>query len=76
MFGHLIPYTSYLNADNEREEEQVLASTLPSDLVANLISGLPVFAGAIALILGALAVGSEYGWGTLKTVLTQRLRDV
>ena len=26
----------------------------------------------IALILGALAVGSEYGWATFKTVLTQR----
>jgi ABC-2 type transport system permease protein len=27
---------------------------------------------AIALILGVLAVGSEYGWSTLKTVLTLR----
>ncbi len=74
VFGYLIPYTSYLSADNEREAEQVLASTLPSELIANSISGLPVFAGAIALMLGALAVGSEYGWGTLKTVLTQRPR--
>ena len=30
------------------------------------------FGSAIALILGVLAVGSEYGWSTLKTVLTQR----
>ncbi len=71
VFSYLIPYTSYLSADNEREAEQVLAGTLPSELIANSISGFPVFAGAIALILGALAVGSEYGWGTLKTVLTQ-----
>lgn len=28
--------------------------------------------GAIALILGVLATGSEYGWSTLKTMLTQR----
>lgn len=28
--------------------------------------------GAICMILGALAVGSEYGWGTLKTALTQQ----
>lgn len=27
---------------------------------------------AVALILGVMAVGSEYGWSTLKTVLTQR----
>ena len=26
-----------------------------------------MFAGALALIIGALAAGSEYGWGTLKT---------
>jgi ABC-2 type transport system permease protein len=30
------------------------------------------FGSAIAVILGVLAVGSEYGWSTLKTVLTQR----
>ncbi len=74
VFGYLILYTSYLSTDNEREAEQLLAGTLPSELIANSISGFPVFAGAIALILGALAVGSEYGWGTLKTVLTQRPR--
>ncbi|HEV2872273.1 MAG TPA: ABC transporter permease, partial [Actinomycetota bacterium] len=28
--------------------------------------------GALALILGALATGSEYGWGTMQTALTQR----
>ncbi len=27
---------------------------------------------AIALVLGVLSVGSEYGWNTLKTLLTQR----
>jgi ABC-type transport system involved in multi-copper enzyme maturation permease subunit len=30
------------------------------------------YGSAIAVILGVLAFGSEYGWGTLKTVLTQR----
>lgn len=28
--------------------------------------------GAMILILGALSVGSEYGWGTVKTMFTQR----
>jgi ABC-type transport system involved in multi-copper enzyme maturation permease subunit len=28
--------------------------------------------GAIALIVGVLTYGSEYGWGTVKTVFTQR----
>jgi len=30
------------------------------------------FGSAIAVILGVLAIGSEYGWSTLKTVFTQR----
>jgi ABC-2 type transport system permease protein len=33
-----------------------------------------LFAGPLALIVGALSTGSEYGWGTLKTILTQRPR--
>ena len=74
FFSYLIPYTSYLNSDNERTAEQVLAGTLPSDLISNSISGFPVFGGAIALIFGALTFGNEYNWGTLKTVLIQRPR--
>jgi ABC-2 type transport system permease protein len=30
------------------------------------------FGGPVALILGVLAYGSEYGWSTLKTIFTQR----
>lgn len=30
------------------------------------------FGGPVALILGVLAYGSEYGWSTLRTVFTQR----
>jgi ABC-2 type transport system permease protein len=76
VFSYLVPYTSYLSAENERVAEQVLANRLPADLVLNSIGGFPIFAGAIALILGALSVGSEYGWGTLKTTLIQRPRRV
>jgi ABC-2 type transport system permease protein len=75
VFSYLIPYASYVSGESNPvagPPEQILASTLPENLIFNSISGLPVFAGAIALILGALSVGSEYGWGTLKTVLTQR----
>ena len=45
---------------------------LPQQLVGNLLGSFPFYGGAIVLILGALAVGSEYGWGTLKTLFTQR----
>jgi ABC-2 type transport system permease protein len=37
-----------------------------------MISGFPLFASAITLVLGALIVGSEFNWETFKTVLVQR----
>ena len=36
------------------------------------LSSVNGLGAAIAIILGVLAQGSEYGWGTLKTVLTQK----
>lgn len=73
VFNYLVPYAGYLSADNERAE-QILASTMPENLISNSIGGFPLFAGALALTLGALSVGSEYGFGTLKTMLIQRPR--
>jgi ABC-type transport system involved in multi-copper enzyme maturation permease subunit len=43
----------------------------PSHFVASSMSSLTSFGSAIALILGVLAYGSEYGWSTLKTIFTQ-----
>ena len=77
VFSYLIPYASYTSGESSPvagPPGRILSSLLPENLVFNSISGFPVFAGAIALILGALSVGSEYGWGTLKTTLTQRPR--
>ncbi|CAN5745612.1 hypothetical protein BH24ACT22_BH24ACT22_14130 [soil metagenome] len=45
---------------------------LPESVPVNVAGLLSFFGGPIALILGALAAGSEYGWGTFKTSLTQR----
>ncbi|CAA9461823.1 MAG: hypothetical protein AVDCRST_MAG14-2574 [uncultured Rubrobacteraceae bacterium] len=45
---------------------------LPGNITVNVAGLLSFFGGPIALILGALSAGSEYGWGTLKTALTQR----
>jgi ABC-2 type transport system permease protein len=76
VFGYLIPYLSYAGGGSGPMEgaspESILASTLPDQIVANTLGGFPVFAGALALVLGALVFGSEYGWGTVKTLLTQR----
>ena len=72
VFNYLVPYAGYLTAETDRAAEQILASTMPENLIANSIAGFPLFAGALALTLGAISVGSEYGWGTLKTMLIQR----
>ena len=61
-----------LREQQEQFQEQQLRSLYPENLVRNLIPGYPSVGAPIALILGALAVGSEYGWATFKTILTQR----
>lgn len=76
VFSYLVPYTSYLSGGGASGQppEQVLADALPANMIFNAVAGIPVFAGALALILGALSMGSEYGYGTLPVILTQRPR--
>jgi len=71
FFAYVLPY---LTADSQTGPQAAngLAETLPAQLVGNAVAGYALFGGALALILGALSAGSEYGWGTVKTVLTQR----
>ena len=61
-----------LREQQEEIQEEQLEFLYPENLVSNLTPGFPNLGVPIALILGALAVGSEYGWSTFKTVLTQR----
>src|ERR687895_2825597 len=68
VFAYVVPYVTYLNGS----APESLADVLPERLVESLMSGVPFFGGVLALMLGVLSVGSEYGWGTLKTLLTQR----
>jgi hypothetical protein len=49
-----------------------LEQYLPESLAGTLIAGFPFFGGVFALMLGVFALGSEYGWDTLKTLFTQR----
>jgi ABC-type transport system involved in multi-copper enzyme maturation permease subunit len=79
VFGYVIPYVGYRSGGGSgfaagETPAQLLADLLPARLVPNTLGGFPMFAGAIALIVGALVAGNEYGWGTLKTILTQRPR--
>jgi ABC-type transport system involved in multi-copper enzyme maturation permease subunit len=68
FFAYVIPYVTYLNGSGQES----LPELLPQRLVGNLMGGFPFFGGVFALMLGVLALGSEYGWGTLKTIFTQR----
>jgi ABC-2 type transport system permease protein len=73
FFSYLLPYVEYRNGDLGGGPGEVsLAELLPDRLAAQLSGGFPFFGGVFALMLGVLALGSEYGWGTLRTVLVQR----
>ena len=75
-FVYVFPYIAYRTGggpagDAGIPRAQLLADLLPTAVPAAAVQGTPLFGGAILLILGALTVGSGYGWGTWKTVLTQ-----
>lgn len=73
VFGYVIPYAGYAGGTTGPPgSDRGLAVLLPDQFVSTSIGGLPIFVGAIALIFGALVLGSEYGWETWKTVLVQR----
>jgi ABC-type transport system involved in multi-copper enzyme maturation permease subunit len=66
FFAYVIPY-----ALDPEDSVGGLKELLPESLAGNLISGFPFFGGVFALMLGVFALGSEYGWNTLKTLFTQ-----
>ncbi len=51
---------------------QLKTALYPINFVKNSLQGVGIVGSILTLILGALAVGSEFGWGTVKTVYTQR----
>ncbi|HEX5167446.1 MAG TPA: hypothetical protein VFV93_18700, partial [Thermomicrobiales bacterium] len=69
-FGFVVPYLTWRN--NPETELSTFDALLPHSLVGNVAGGFPFYGGAFVLILGVLSIGSDYGWGTLKTTLTQR----
>lgn len=76
MFTFVFPYITYRTGDAtgpgaEVPAQQLLADMMPAAVPEILTGGMPMFGGAIMLILGGLTVGSGYGWGTWKTVFTQ-----
>ncbi len=69
FFAYGLPYLTYRNSAGTGAP--VPPDLLPGALVGNVVGGFPFFGGAIALLLGVLVFGSDYGWGTLKTLFTQ-----
>ena len=67
FFAYIIPY-----ALDPEDSPGGIARFLPESFVGNLLAGFPFFGGVFALMLGVFALGSEYGWDTLKTLFTQR----
>jgi ABC-2 type transport system permease protein len=75
-FGYVFDYVAYRTGEptpvgEGAPPEALLAGLLPAGAPLTLVQGMPMFGGALVMILGALAVGSGYGWGTWKTVFTQ-----
>jgi ABC-type transport system involved in multi-copper enzyme maturation permease subunit len=70
LFAYVLPYASYRTGSLDFAEN--LDSMLPGALAQTIGEGMPFYGGALALILGVLVLGSEYGWNTWKTLLTQR----
>jgi ABC-2 type transport system permease protein len=66
FFAYVIPY-----ALAPEDASGGIARFLPAAFAGNLLAGFPFFGGVFALMLGVFALGSEYGWDTLKTLFTQ-----
>lgn len=71
LFTYVLPYSSYLSGRAVARSAGDLRAFLPESVASSVVGGFPFYFGVLALILGALVFGSEYGWGTLKTSLMQ-----
>ena len=73
LFAYLLPYLTHTGSTGGAGAvSSPLELMLPHRLADNLLGGYPFFGGVLALMLGVLAIGSDYGWDTLKTVFIQR----
>jgi hypothetical protein len=77
LFLYVFSYVSYRSGGEgdgmagDVPRDALLADMLPDAIPRVATQGMPMFAGALVLIVGALAAGSGYGWGTVKTVALQ-----
>ncbi len=78
LLEYLLPYLIFKNPPRPRNGNPALnsaaliATLLPKNIASYFVPGSTTLGGALALVLAALTGGSEYAWGTLKTIFTQR----
>ncbi len=75
MFGYLFNYLSYASGDNSFSNEgatkaSLLAEMMPANVPDVFLQGMPMFGGALMMVLGAIVAGNGYGWGTWKTIFS------
>lgn len=76
LFGYLFDYISYATGDSSFSNEGaatagLLPGLLPEAVPDVLLQGMPMFGGALMMVLGAILAGNGFGLGTWKTVFTQ-----
>jgi ABC-type transport system involved in multi-copper enzyme maturation permease subunit len=59
-------------ARNAASAAHDLAGLLPAQFANNALPAAFTLGTLVAIVVGAIAFGSEYGWGTIKLLLTQR----
>jgi ABC-type transport system involved in multi-copper enzyme maturation permease subunit len=76
LLGYVLSYVILTNPP-KNFRSQVPPSILkrevfPENLVPNILSGMSTLGAAIMIIYGGLSSASEYGWGTIQTILIQK----
>jgi ABC-type transport system involved in multi-copper enzyme maturation permease subunit len=76
LFSYVFDFVTYTSGDSSFSNQgqtraELIATIVPSGVADTLPQGMPLFGGAIMMVLGAIAAGNGYGWGTWKTVFTQ-----
>lgn len=71
-FGYVFPYLTYRTGEptGPGAGGAALEPLLPDQAPLVVVQGMPMFGGALVLVLGALVVGSGFGWGTWKSAFT------
>jgi ABC-2 type transport system permease protein len=68
---YTVNYIQALHPSANHRGDITLDGLFPAGFVTTVIPIVPTLVGAIAVVLGALAVGTEFQWSTIKTQLIQ-----